>query len=240
MNKLLVIEDDVGIQKQLKWALSDFDVIFAKDRDTAISQLRRHSPCVVTLDLGLPPDAENASEGLAALEQMLALDPGCKVIVITGNEDKQNALKAIKLGAHDFYQKPINDEELTVIINRAFFVASIEEENAKQEIIDQEDSAIIGNSPEVMKVKSMINKVAPTELTTCCWGKVVQVRIWWLGKSTKEANGTTSLSSPSTALLSQRTCWKVSCLAMKKGPLPAPIKQRRVRLNVRMAVPVSR
>ncbi|MBV7299800.1 PEP-CTERM-box response regulator transcription factor [Enterovibrio paralichthyis] len=171
MNKLLVIEDDVGIQKQLKWALSDFDVIFAKDRDTAISQLRRHSPCVVTLDLGLPPDAENASEGLAALEQMLALDPGCKVIVITGNEDKQNALKAIKLGAHDFYQKPINDEELTVIINRAFFVASIEEENAKQEIIDQEDSAIIGNSPEVMKVKSMINKVAPTELTTLLLGE---------------------------------------------------------------------
>lgn len=149
----------------------DFDVIFAKDRDTAISQLRRHSPCVVTLDLGLPPDAENASEGLAALEQMLALDPGCKVIVITGNEDKQNALKAIKLGAHDFYQKPINDEELTVIINRAFFVASIEEENAKQEIIDQEDSAIIGNSPEVMKVKSMINKVAPTELTTLLLGE---------------------------------------------------------------------
>lgn len=171
MDKLLVVEDDIGIQKQLKWTLDNYEVCFANDRTSAISSLRRHAPRVVTLDLGLPPDEENASEGLATLQEILTLDPSCKVIVITGNEDKHNALKAIKLGAHDFYQKPINDEELTVIIQRAFFVSAIEQENVKHEVIDYHDSAIIGISPKIMKVKSMIDKVAPTELTTLLLGE---------------------------------------------------------------------
>lgn len=171
MEKLLVVEDDIGIQKQLKWTLDTYDVIFADDRESAISSLRRFSPRVVTLDLGLPPDEENASEGLATLQEILSLDPSCKVIVITGNDDKQNALTAIKLGAHDFYQKPINDEELTVIINRAFFVSAIESENAKRDVLDSQDSAVIGTSPKIMHVKSMIDKVAPTELTTLLLGE---------------------------------------------------------------------
>lgn len=171
MEKLLVVEDDIGIQKQLKWTLDNYQIIFAHDRVSAISALRRFSPKVITLDLGLPPDEENASEGLATLEEILSLDPSCKVIVITGNEDKQNAMKAIKLGAHDFYQKPINDQELSVIINRAFFVATIESENAKHEVLDVKDSDIIGISPAITKVKSMLNKVAPTELTTLLLGE---------------------------------------------------------------------
>ncbi|BCN27294.1 PEP-CTERM-box response regulator transcription factor (plasmid) [Vibrio alfacsensis] len=171
MEKLLVVEDDIGIQKQLKWTLDDYDVVFAGDKSSAISSLRRFTPKVVTLDLGLPPDAENASEGLATLQEILSLDPSCKVIVITGNEDNLNALEAIKLGAHDFYQKPINDEELTVIINRAFFVSSIETENAKREALECEDTPIIGTSPKIMRVKSMIDKVAPTELTTLLLGE---------------------------------------------------------------------
>lgn len=171
MEKLLVIEDDIGIQKQLKWTFDNYEVCFAHDRASAIFAIRRFNPRVVTLDLGLPPDEENASEGLATLHEILALDPSCKVIVITGNDDKQNALKAIKLGAHDFYQKPINDEELTVIIERAFFLSAIELENEKREIIDYQDSSIIGVSPKIMKVKSMIDKVASTELTTLLLGE---------------------------------------------------------------------
>ncbi|MGR5133845.1 PEP-CTERM-box response regulator transcription factor [Vibrio alfacsensis] len=171
MERLLVVEDDIGIQKQLKWTLSDYEVVFANDRVSAISALRRYSPKVITLDLGLPPDEENASEGIATLQEILSLDPSCKVIVITGNEDKQNALQAIKLGAHDFYQKPINDEELTVIINRAFFVSSIESENSKNETLDYKDSPIVGISPAITKVKSMVDKVAPTELTTLLLGE---------------------------------------------------------------------
>ncbi|WP_446580721.1 PEP-CTERM-box response regulator transcription factor [Vibrio alfacsensis] len=171
MEKLLVVEDDIGIQKQLKWTLDNYDVVFANDRSLAISSLRRFTPRVVTLDLGLPPDEENASEGLATLQEILSLNPSCKVIVITGNDDNQNALKAIKLGAHDFYQKPINDEELTVIINRAFLVSTLESENAKLDAIDCSDTPIIGSSPKMMKVKSMIDKVAPTELTTLLLGE---------------------------------------------------------------------
>ena len=96
MDKILVVDDDLGIQKQLKWSFSGYEVIFAEDRNSAIAQLRRFEPKVVTLDLGLPPDPSNASEGLATLEEILALAPQTKVIVVTGNNDKQNALKAIE------------------------------------------------------------------------------------------------------------------------------------------------
>lgn len=104
---ILVVDDDLGIQKQLKWSFTDYNVVFADDRTSAIAQLRRHEPKVVTLDLGLPPDPANASEGLKTLEEIIALAPRTKVIVVTGNNDKENALKAIDLGAYDFYQKPI-------------------------------------------------------------------------------------------------------------------------------------
>ena len=90
---ILVVDDDLGIQKQLKWSFTDYTVVFADDRSSTIAQLRRHEPKVVTLDLGLPPDPANASEGLATLEEIIALAPRTKVIVVTGNNDKENALK---------------------------------------------------------------------------------------------------------------------------------------------------
>ncbi len=171
MEKLLVVEDDIGIQKQLKWALDDYEIIFASDRNSALASLRRFAPRVVTLDLGLPPDEENASEGLAALKDILSLSPSTKVIVITGNDDKQNALTAINLGAHDFYQKPINDQELSVIIRRAFFVSAIESENHQLDLLSHVEESVIGESANIMKVKSMIHKVAPTELTALLLGE---------------------------------------------------------------------
>ncbi|MCK4587884.1 MAG: response regulator, partial [Gammaproteobacteria bacterium] len=107
LRPLLVVEDDPGLQKQLRWCFEAYDVIVAGDRSTAISELRRHEPAVVTLDLGLPPNPANETEGLATLEEILQLAPHTKVIVVTGNDERENALRAISLGAYDYYQKPI-------------------------------------------------------------------------------------------------------------------------------------
>ncbi|MDO6705908.1 PEP-CTERM-box response regulator transcription factor [Photobacterium sp. 1_MG-2023] len=171
MDTLLVIEDDPGIQKQLKWCFPQYEVVMAGDRKSAINALRRHDPKVVTLDLGLPPDEANASEGLSVLQEILALSPHIKIIVITGNDDKANALKAIALGAHDFYQKPIDDDILAVIIDRAFVVANLEAENNTLKQSSLEANGFIGNSPQVQQVCRMIDRIAPTEITTLILGE---------------------------------------------------------------------
>ena len=113
LKSLLVIEDNPGLQKQLKWSFEGYDVRLAADRAEAIEQLRRQPAPVVTLDLGLPPDPANATEGLAALDEILALAPHSKVIVVTGNDDRDNALMAISLGAYDFYQKPVEPDPVS-------------------------------------------------------------------------------------------------------------------------------
>jgi len=171
METLLVVEDDPGIKKQLKWSFSDYEVIVAGDRKEAITALRRYEPKVVTLDLGLPPDEANASEGLATLKEMLELNSKLKVIVITGNEDKDNALKAIAMGAHDFYHKPIDDDTLSVIISRAFWVANIELENEALRGASLDSNGFLGNSPQVQKVCRMVERIAPTEVTTLLLGE---------------------------------------------------------------------
>lgn len=171
METLLVVEDDPGIQKQLKWTFADYEVITASDRPAAIAALRRHEPPVVTLDLGLPPDEANATEGLATLKEILALAPNTKVIVITGNDDKTNALKAIEMGALDFYQKPIDADTLNVIVSRAFFVAGIERENNRLRSSSLDDNGFIGNSPQVQQVSRMVDRIAPTEVTTLLLGE---------------------------------------------------------------------
>ncbi|NAW64752.1 PEP-CTERM-box response regulator transcription factor [Photobacterium halotolerans] len=171
MDTLLVIEDDPGIQKQLKWCFPQYEVVMAADRKSAITALRRYEPKVITLDLGLPPDEANASEGLAILQEMLALAPYTKIIVITGNDDKANALKAIELGAHDFYHKPIDDDILAVIIDRAFVVAKLESENINLRQSSLEANGFIGNSPQIQQVCRMIERIAPTEITTLILGE---------------------------------------------------------------------
>ncbi|MCM2681460.1 PEP-CTERM-box response regulator transcription factor [Echinimonas agarilytica] len=171
METLLVVEDDPGIQKQLKWTFTDFEVVLASDRNTAIAALRRYEPKVVTLDLGLPPDETNASEGLATLKEILELAPATKVIVITGNDDKENSLKAIAIGALDFYQKPIDGDTLNTIVSRAFFVSGIEEENERLKGSSLDDNGFIGNSPQVQQVSRMVERIAPTEVTTLLLGE---------------------------------------------------------------------
>jgi two-component system NtrC family response regulator len=171
VEKLLIVDDDKGIQKQLKWSLSDYEVVLAADRESAIAAVRRHEPKVVTLDLGLPPDAANASEGLAALEEILKIAPHTKVIVITGNDDRTNALKAISLGAYDFYQKPIDSEVINVIVARAFSVSSIETENRTMRAVGGNDIGIIGNSQSIERLRMMVKRIAPTQITALLLGE---------------------------------------------------------------------
>ena len=105
-NKLLVVEDDLGLQDQLRWCFDRYEVVMAGNRVSALEQVRRHRPPVVTLDLGLPPDADGISEGLATLEEIVAASPDTKVIVVTGQNDRENAVRAVGSGAYDFYYKP--------------------------------------------------------------------------------------------------------------------------------------
>ena len=170
---ILVVEDDPGLQKALRWAFTDFEVVTAEDRNGAIAQLRRYKPQIVTLDLGLPPDPGSASEGLATLQEILALAPDTKVIVVTGNDDRENAVRAIGLGAWLFFQKPVDAELLGVIVERAYTLYELEEENRNliRREIKEPMAGIIATSPQMLEVCRTIEKVAPTEATTLLLGE---------------------------------------------------------------------
>ena len=170
---LLVVEDDPGLQKALRWAFSDFEVVTAEDRKSAIAQLRRHEPQVVTLDLGLPPDPGSASEGLATLKEMLTLVPDIKVIVVTGNNDHENAVRAIGLGAWLFFQKPVDPELLGVIVERAYNLFELEQENRElsRQGLKEPMAGIIATSPQMLQVCQTVEKVAPTDATTLLLGE---------------------------------------------------------------------
>ncbi len=171
--RILVVEDDPGLQSQMRWCFDGYEVLIAGEREEAIALLRRHEPAVVLLDLGLPPDPENASEGLAALEEILSLAPATKVIVVTGNDERENAVKAIARGAYDFYQKPVDSEVLGLLVERAYHLYELEQENRKL-MLKAGASAIdgiIASSPQMMKVCRTIEKVSPTNATTLLLGQ---------------------------------------------------------------------
>ena len=171
---LLVVEDDPGLQKQFKWSFERYQVVIADDRENALNHIRRYEPAVVTLDLGLPPDPANATEGLATLEQILQLAPNTKIIVVTGNDDRENALKAVAMGAYDFFQKPIDPETLGFVIDRAQHLYSLEAENntLHQQLGDDSPlEGVIAVSPEMAKLCRTIEKIAPTDITTLFLGE---------------------------------------------------------------------
>ena len=170
---LLVVEDDPGLQSQLKWCFEDYEVLVAGDRETALGHLRRHEPRVVTLDLGLPPDAANASEGLALMEDILSLAPNTKIIVVTGNDDRDNAVKAVAMGAYDFYQKPVDADVLSLIVARAFNLQDLEAENRllALQVGQSPLEGVISVSPEMAKVCRMIERVAPTDVSVLLLGE---------------------------------------------------------------------
>ncbi|MEE4109742.1 MAG: PEP-CTERM-box response regulator transcription factor [Halieaceae bacterium] len=169
---LLVIEDDKGLQSQLRWAFDGFEVIAAGNRGEGINALRRYQPGVVLLDLGLPPDPGGVTEGLATLAEILSLAPETKVIVVTGDNDRANAVKAVAGGAYDFHQKPADPELLALLVNRAQQVYELEMENRRLQMADENMPlrGIIATSPEMLKVCRTVEKIAPTDITTLLLG----------------------------------------------------------------------
>ena len=170
---LLIIEDDPGLQNQMKWCFDEsITVVTAKDQKTAVEQLRRYEPQVVTLDLGLPPDPGGSSAGFALLDELLALSPGLKIIVITGQEDDALAVKAIGQGAEDFYQKPIDPETLSFVVHRSFRVYQLEAENiAFRRAAAPGLCEIIGDSPAMVELCRTVEKIAPTDLAVLVNGE---------------------------------------------------------------------
>ena len=170
---LLLVEDDSGLQKQLKWSFDGYETLVAGEREAAIALVRRHEPPVVTVDLGLPPDPDGASEGLATLEQILGLAPDTKVIVVTGNQDRAHAVRAIGMGAYDFYQKPVDSEILGLVVERAFRLHDLQMENRRLRIkqADSPVSGIITNDARMQKVCRTVEKVAPADVSVLLLGE---------------------------------------------------------------------
>jgi two-component system, NtrC family, response regulator len=171
--KLLIVEDDEGLQRQLRWAYDDYEVIVAGDRVSAIDALRAEEPDVVTLDLGLPPEPDGTAEGFATLDAILALKPDTKVIVASGHGARESALRAIAGGAYDFYAKPVDIDELGLIVRRAFHLHGIEAENRRL------SKAVTGNAvlggmitaaPEMLKVARTIERVANADVSVMLLG----------------------------------------------------------------------
>lgn len=172
--KLLIVEDDEGLQRQLRWAYDNYEVVVAGDRKSAIDALRAEMPAVVTLDLGLPPDADGVSEGFATLAEILALKPDTKVIVASGHGARESAMRAIASGAYDFYQKPVDIDELGMIVARAFHLHAIEADNARLAAQPTEDATVLGAivtaAPEMLKVARTIERVAAADVSVMLLG----------------------------------------------------------------------
>ena len=169
---LLIVEDDEGLQRQLKWAYEGYEVVLAGDRASAIEAVRQHEPAVVTLDLGLPPDPDGTTEGFETLSEILRLKPDTKIIVASGHGARESALKAIGLGAYDFYRKPVDIDELGLIVSRAFHVHDLEMENRR---LEQSGGAtilgsIISAAPEMLKVGKTIERVASADVSVMLLG----------------------------------------------------------------------
>ena len=170
--KLLVVEDDSGLQRQLRWSYENYDVLVAGDRAAALEIMRAEMPSVVTLDLGLPPDPDGVSEGFATLQEIIHLKPETKVLVASGHGARESALRAIAHGAYDFYQKPVDFDELGMIVKRAFHLADIEDENRRlaADIGNRAFGGIITGSPNMQKVCQMIERVAAADVSVMLLG----------------------------------------------------------------------
>ena len=171
--QLLIVEDDLALQKQIKWSLDQFESVTADDRESALIQLRQHAPAVVTMDLGLPPDADGVTEGFKLLAQMLAASPEVKVIVLTGQNGQDNALRAVAMGAYDFLAKPFEPEVLNLTVERAFRLHELQAENRRLQAMRQPDSlsGLITRDPQMLRVCRTIEKVADSGATVMLLGE---------------------------------------------------------------------
>ncbi len=171
--KLLVIEDDPGLQTQLRWCFENYEVLIAGDRDAAIAELEQHQLPVLTLDLGLPPDADGTSAGFGLLEEILMKAPHTKVVVVTGNNDREHATRSVAMGAYDFFYKPIDADMLELIVNRAYRLYELEEENRRLSVSRTESplEGVITGSDDMLQVCRTVEKVAPTDATVLVLGE---------------------------------------------------------------------
>ena len=169
---LMIVEDDPALQMQMRWAFDQYEAVLAADRESAIVQFRRFEPAVVTMDLGLPPDQDGVSEGFNLLEQLLALASDTKIVVLTGQNDRDNAVRAIGLGAYDFFAKPIEPEILLLTIDRAFRLYDLQQENRRLQSLAPSTplAGIITRDPEMQRICRTIEKVAGTNATVMLLG----------------------------------------------------------------------
>jgi len=171
--KLLIVEDDLGLQSQLRWCFEQYEVLVAVDRPSALAQMRRHEAPVILQDLGLPPDPTGVSEGLASLAQILEIAPHANVIVMTGNGDREIAVKGVGIGAHDFYQKPLDTDILTLIVERAYRMYELEEENRRLGLRRNASPLenLVATSERMLRICRLVEKVAPTNATVLLSGE---------------------------------------------------------------------
>ncbi|HVI52536.1 MAG TPA: PEP-CTERM-box response regulator transcription factor [Candidatus Sulfotelmatobacter sp.] len=171
---ILVVEDDVGVRTQYRWSLADYELTLAEDRASAVAAFRRDEHPIVLLDLGLPPDADNASEGLATLRTILSLRPHTKVIIASGNQERRNALEAVQRGAYDFFSKPVDSNILKVIIDRAWKSYQLEDElEALRSGLQpgREFSGLIAASAPMLKVCHLAERIAGTDVGVLITGE---------------------------------------------------------------------
>lgn len=170
--KLLIVEDDIGLQSQLRWHFDQYEVIIASNREDAVAAIRLHEPPIVLQDLGLPPDEEGVDEGFRCIREISNLSPSTKIIVMTGNADYENAVRAVAMGAYDFYQKPVNPETLDLILQRAYHIYNLEKQHRL--IQEQQQSpldGIIACDPKILKICRTIEKLAPSDVTCTITGE---------------------------------------------------------------------
>ena len=168
---LLVVEDDPGLQRQLRWAYEGYEVVVAGDRAAALAAVRTHAPAVVTLDLGLPPDPDGTAEGFATMAAIQAAAPGTKIIVASGHGERASALRAIEEGAWDFYAKPIDIDQLGLIVARAFHVHALETENRRlRSLAPGGFGGMVYASPEMGAAVRMLERVAPADVSVMLLG----------------------------------------------------------------------
>jgi len=172
--KLLIVDDDEEIRTQMKWALAkDYEILLAENRASAIETFRSAHPAVVLMDLGLPPQPCSPVEGLAALSELLALDRLAKLIVVSGQGEKEVALQAVGAGAYDFLCKPVEMEELKWLLKRCFYVTQLEQEYRQMRQLLQVDTfeGMLGNSPPMQSVFDSIRKVSTTDVPVLILGE---------------------------------------------------------------------
>jgi len=169
---LLIVEDDIGLQSQLRWHFDQYETVVADNRQDAIAALRLHEAAVIIQDLGLPPDEDGVDEGFKCIQDILRISPNSKVIVMTGKTDRDNALRAVAMGAYDFYQKPVDPNTLDLIVQRAFHIHELEDYNRRISLSQQEPlEGLITNDPQLLKICRQLEKISPTTVTCTLLGE---------------------------------------------------------------------